>query len=124
MFQADELVKIVAKAVLLGINCAFGATDVSSLPESALDLAGSWVTFPRPKTAIERRCPLWPETIATLRASAVARRLPQNLNPFRGHTENPRDECRRRSPLKAIPCFGTRFCSSNCRTFCGIAEVG
>jgi len=90
MFQADELVKIVAKAVLLGINCAFGATDVSSLPESALDLAGSWVTFPRPKTAIERRCPLWPETIATLRARQSRAASPKSQPFSRTHRKSTR----------------------------------
>ena len=35
--------------ILLGINCGFGQTDISSLHEKALDLEGGWVTFPRPK---------------------------------------------------------------------------
>lgn len=53
--------------VLLGLNCGFGNSDIASLPRSALDLSHGWVTFPRPKTEIERRVPLWPETIAALR---------------------------------------------------------
>ena len=40
---------------------------------SALDLDGGWITFPRPKTAILRRCPLWRETVAALR-TAIAER--------------------------------------------------
>jgi|HubBroStandDraft_6_1064221.scaffolds.fasta_scaffold649429_2 hypothetical protein len=35
--------------VLLGLNCGFGNTDVATLPQSALDLAGGWIDFPRPK---------------------------------------------------------------------------
>ncbi len=52
---------------LLGLNCGFGNTDVATLPENALDLAGGWIDFPRPKTAIQRRIPLWPETVEALR---------------------------------------------------------
>jgi integrase len=73
MFEADELRKIIDAApqpmkamILLGINCGFGATDCSTLPRSAVDLKAGWIDFPRPKTAVERRCPLWPETIAAL----------------------------------------------------------
>jgi hypothetical protein len=67
--------------VLLGLNCGFGNTDVASLPQSALDTKNGWVTFHRPKTAIERRCPLWPETQASTtssccRKSAATRRWP------------------------------------------------
>src|SRR5262249_10294627 len=32
-----------------------------------------WVTFPRPKTAVKRRCPLWPETVAAIRAAMAKR---------------------------------------------------
>ena len=49
--------------ILLAVNCGFGNHDCGTLPQSALDLSRGWVSFPRPKTAIERRCPLWPETI-------------------------------------------------------------
>ena len=44
-----------------------------------MDLDGGWVTFPRPKTAILRRCPLWPETIAALR-TAIDKR-PKSKRP-------------------------------------------
>jgi integrase len=54
--------------ILLGINCGFGNADVSKLVWTAIDLETGWVNFPRPKTAIPRRCPLWPETIEALRA--------------------------------------------------------
>jgi integrase len=74
MFDADEVRPIVAAArqplramILLGVNCGFGNSDCATLPRSALDLAGGWVNYPRPKTGIDRRCPLWPETVAALR---------------------------------------------------------
>jgi integrase len=43
------------------------------LPLSALDLNRGWINFPRPKTAIDRRVPLWPETVAALREAIAAR---------------------------------------------------
>lgn len=46
--------------ILLGINCGFGNSDVANLPKAAI--AAGWVIFPRPKTAIPRRCKLWKET--------------------------------------------------------------
>lgn len=73
MFEAVELQQILKAAgqplkamILLGINCGFGQTDISRLPRAALNLESGWVNFPRPKTAVERRCPLWKETIAAI----------------------------------------------------------
>jgi integrase len=74
MFEAGELRKILADAgqpmkamILLAANCGFGQTDLANLPIRAVNLETSWVDFPRPKTAVPRRCPLWPETIAAIR---------------------------------------------------------
>ncbi len=59
--------------VLLALNCGFGQSDCAELPMAAVDLSHGWITFPRPKTGIPRRCPLWPETIAALRAAMDSR---------------------------------------------------
>ena len=74
VFETDELHRILDAAdpvmramVLLGINAGFGNTDVASLPQSAVDLDGGWIDFPRPKTEVHRRIPLWPETVKALR---------------------------------------------------------
>ncbi|MSU76457.1 MAG: hypothetical protein EXS16_00010 [Gemmataceae bacterium] len=74
MFEAAELRTMIEAAsqplrtmILLGANCAFGNSDIGSLPLSALDLEGGWINFARGKTGISRRCPLWAETIASLR---------------------------------------------------------
>jgi integrase len=84
MFTAEELRRVLAAAnvhlramVLLGVNCGYGNSDVGTLPLSALDLDGGWADFPRPKTGMPRRCPLWPETVAALRASLAERRKPK-----------------------------------------------
>ena len=80
MFEAAELRSIIDTAdqplkamILLGINCGFGNHDCGTLPKSALDLKTGWVTFPRPKTASERRCPLWPETVKALKEAIAMR---------------------------------------------------
>jgi len=59
--------------ILLGVNCGFGAGDLSDLPMAAMDLDGGFVTFARPKTGIPRRCSLWPETIQAVTEALEAR---------------------------------------------------
>jgi integrase len=85
MFEADELRRIIAAAgtplramILLGANCAFGNADCGTLPLSALNLERGWVNYPRPKTGIDRRCPLWPETTAALREALAHRPAPKD----------------------------------------------
>jgi integrase len=66
------------RAMLLGINCGFGNADCGGLPLSTLDLDRGWVAFPRPKTGIDRRAALWPETVQALRAVLSARKEPKD----------------------------------------------
>lgn len=80
MFEAEQLRRILAAAnpsmramVLLGLNCGFGNTDVATLPISAVDLDGGWIDYPRPKTGVPRRCPLWPATRAAIQTVLAAR---------------------------------------------------
>lgn len=65
--------------ILLGANCGFGNTDCAELTYTGVDLDGGWINFPRPKTGIARRCPLWPETVAAIRAAEAARPKPANF---------------------------------------------
>ena len=79
----DKPVKLPASAamksmVLLGLNAGFGNTDVATLPRSAVNLDSGWITFPRPKTAIQRRVSLWPETVAALRKAITERPRPKD----------------------------------------------
>jgi integrase len=74
MFEADELIKIIGAAgvplkamVLVGVNAGYGNSDIGTLPRSAVDLEAGWVKYHRPKTGIDRRCPLWPETVQALK---------------------------------------------------------
>ena len=80
MFEAAELRSLLDSAeqplkamILLAINCGFGQSDLANLPQAALDLDGGWVDYPRPKTAIERRCPLWSQTVAAVREAIATR---------------------------------------------------
>jgi len=83
MFEADELRRMIDGAtqplkamLLLAINAGFGNNDVALLPLSAIDLAAGWINFPRPKTGIMRRVPLWKETVAALREWLAIRPTP------------------------------------------------
>ncbi len=63
-------------AVLLGINAGAGNTDVANLEFSHLDLKVGWLNYPRGKTGIGRRVPLWPETITAIKAAIAERPTP------------------------------------------------
>jgi integrase len=83
MIEAADLRRLIEAAgvplramILLGLNAGLGNIDCASLPLSAVNLDAGWLDFPRPKTGIGRRCPLWPETIEALRKSLTARPEP------------------------------------------------
>src|SRR6185312_1384171 len=85
MFEPEEIRQLLRDArqpmkamILLGLNCAFGNHDVATLPIAAVNLQRGWVDFPRPKTAIARHCPLWPETVAAIREAIDARPQPKD----------------------------------------------
>ena len=66
MFHAEEIRQLadgasvqVKAMILLAVNGGLGNSDLENLPQSAIH--GSWLVFPRVKTGVERRIPLWPE---------------------------------------------------------------
>jgi integrase len=84
LFTAEELRRLIDAALnpvramtLLGINCGFGNSDCGNLPLSAIDWDNAIIDYPRPKTGIARRCPLWPETVAALRDALAKRPEPK-----------------------------------------------
>jgi integrase len=84
LLTAEEIRRLIAAAtvtmkamILLGINCGLGNADCGQLPRAALDLERGILDFPRPKTGIARRCPLWPETVQAIRAALVSRPEPK-----------------------------------------------
>jgi integrase len=87
LFQPAEIRSVLRNAnrylkamTLLGINCGFGNTDCASLTKTAVDLQDGWIDFPRPKTAIHRRIPLWPETIRALQIALLTRNPPHSAD--------------------------------------------
>jgi integrase len=86
LFTREEIHQLLAGAsvpmramILLAVNCGFGNADVGRLPRSVLDLDNGWVTYPREKTGVDRRCPLWPETVQALRIALAER--PEHKDP-------------------------------------------
>jgi integrase len=85
LFTAEEIRKLIDAAgvqvkamVFLGINAGFGNSDCGNLPLSAVDLEAGVIDYPRPKTGIPRRCPLWPETVAAIREALAKRYEPKD----------------------------------------------
>lgn len=85
LFDATQLKALIDGAgltmkamILLGVNAALGNSDVAHLPIKALDLDGGWLNFPRPKTGIQRRVPLWPETVEAIRMVLAKRPTPKS----------------------------------------------
>ena len=84
MFTADECRLLIDNAqtpelmamVLLGLNCGFGNSDCAKLPLDAIDFNRAWIEWPRPKTGVDRSCPLWPETVEALQ-EVIGRRGPR-----------------------------------------------
>jgi integrase len=83
MLEAADLWTLISAAdgparamIWLGLNCGYGNADIAGLQYSHLDLTRGWANFPRPKTGIARRCPLWPETAAALREAIGDRPKP------------------------------------------------
>jgi integrase len=69
MFECGELCRMIHAAtqplhamLLLAVNAALGNNDVGQLRMKHLDLKAGWLNYPRPKTGVRRRVPLWLET--------------------------------------------------------------
>jgi integrase len=83
MFEADEIRRMIEAAgpvmkamILLGVNGGLGNKDVETLPRTAVEMKGGWLTYPRPKTGAERRIPLWTETIDAIQQAVEERPKP------------------------------------------------
>ena len=85
LFESAELRAILNHAtgairamILLGINAGMGNTDLALLPISAVNLETGVLDWPRPKTAIPRTVPLWPETVEAIRKALAVRPCPKD----------------------------------------------
>jgi integrase len=89
LFTAEEVRRLLGAAgptlkamILLGINAGLGNADCGNLPLSAVNLEIAWLDYPRPKTGVNRRCPLWAETVAALREALAYRPEPRKAEHF------------------------------------------
>ena len=85
MFDVPELRALIAAAtvplkamLLLAANSGMGNSDCANLTVDAIDLKTGWVDYPRPKTEVQRRFPLWPETLAALKDAIKDRPKPKS----------------------------------------------
>ena len=74
-FTPEQITSLLAHAtpnmkamILLALNCGLGPTDCAKLQWGHLDLEQGRLTFPRPKTGVDRNLVLWSETVEALRA--------------------------------------------------------
>lgn len=74
---------VMTAMVLLALNCGFGNTDVATLPQSAIDWKTGFLDFPRVKTEIPRRIPLWSRTLDALREAIKVRPTARNAEDGR-----------------------------------------
>jgi integrase len=88
MFTAEQVRKLIDSAgvplkamILLGINAGMGQGDCSELRETHIDLDAGVLDYPRPKTGIERRAILWPETVEAIRKAQESRPKPTGDTP-------------------------------------------
>lgn len=85
LFSKDEIHRLLQRAnpvmramILLGINGALGNTDIGRLEKRHLNLGTGWLAFPRPKSGVDRRVRLWPETVDAIRAALAVRPAPKD----------------------------------------------
>ncbi len=72
-FEANEIKSLLEAArpslkamILLGVNCGLGNSDCAQLERAWLNRKTGWIDYPRPKTGVDRRAKVWPETIAAV----------------------------------------------------------
>jgi integrase len=84
MFEPEQLRNILQVAdpnfrcmLLLGINAGLGNTDLAYLPVDAINATNGWLNYPRRKTGVARRVPLWPQTLEAVREVLAQRPTPR-----------------------------------------------
>jgi len=112
LFESDILRKLVEAAspqlramILLGVNAGLGNMDCARLEFRHIDLKSGWLAYPRPKTGVDRRCPLWPETIGAVDRWLELRQVPKNPQHkdlvFLTRCHGPWFDDTRRNPISA-----------------------
>jgi integrase len=116
MYSADQIRTLldwsgvhVRAMILLGINCGYQNADIENLPLSVAQKAVTtgWIDYPRDKTEVDRRCPLWNRTRTTLAASLARRPQSSTGKAFVRHD-------------------GRAYCAANCevaKTFRSVRDL-
>jgi integrase len=85
MFEREELLALLDKSgpnmqamILLACNGGLGNADVAGMTFGTVNLKTGWMTYPRPKTRIERRIPLWAETVEAIKTAIAQRPEPKD----------------------------------------------
>jgi integrase len=87
-FSNTDILKMIEAAstqlkamILLGVNAGLGNHDIALLPKSAINIKTKWLVYPRHKTEVARKVPLWDETIEAIKRAIEERpeaKLPEN----------------------------------------------
>ena len=84
-FTAEEIQKLLEASkgwlracILLGINGGMGNAECGRLSTAFLDVKSGWYDLPRQKTGIQRRFPMWRETIEAIREVVKHRPIAKN----------------------------------------------
>jgi integrase len=87
LFKPEEIRQLLDNAspqlkamILLGVNAGLGNSDCGTLPVEAVDLEAGMIDYARPKTGIDRRCPLWPETVEAIKEAIASRSRPDEYH--------------------------------------------
>lgn len=87
LMTPDEILAIVKAAppytaamVLLGINGGLGNSDVAELTITTFRKEPGWLNYPRHKTAVGRRIPLWDETTVAIEKAIATRIEPKHAD--------------------------------------------
>ncbi|MFW6171687.1 MAG: tyrosine-type recombinase/integrase [Planctomycetota bacterium] len=83
IFEPEEIHRLLDHAntqmramILLAVNTGCGNMDLAKMQFRHLDLESGMMDYPRPKTGIERRAPLWPGTVTAVVAWLAKRKPP------------------------------------------------
>jgi integrase len=84
LFTREEILRILVASkpamkamIFLAANGGLGNSDIGLLPLSAIDFETGFLDYPRPKTEVQRRIPLWNETLSAIQEYLEIRPKPR-----------------------------------------------
>lgn len=64
--------------ILLSMNGGLGNIELAIMRLNIIELDSRWINYPRPKTGIQRKIPLWPETVEAIHQVIANRVSPKD----------------------------------------------